>query len=409
MPPRANRHNNQSQTSSPSSTPPNPNAGGLTKRQRQAQLKIHRPPLPPSPDAASPTASSPVAASPPIASSPLSTTFAARDVLLKDEDVGVEEREEREVDDNAIRMIRPVLEEERERASPSKYPTPLPDDDDDDEEAEQMGALRIAAPAVPLEMEMEMNFQEEELRAEAMEELRAGATEEVPTGTLIDMQDEAEEAYVHQPQSNVPAPMVAREVDVASRAAAAVEPVPTRARAVVDIEPEPVLHHGGEFGRRPRRRHSPPAETPMPFSHGQQAHLRAPEAPRHPPPRALSALSHTLRALAASTQAVTSTATAYAQSHSYLSGPSYSSHSQRATSQPYDARESGDEEAEPILGARWDEVLDWCVCISYYLLHCLPHFFLFISFPHLYLAGRTSPYSFPVHYVTISFGGSIRF
>ncbi|KAJ7712437.1 hypothetical protein B0H16DRAFT_1624929 [Mycena metata] len=205
-----------------------------------------------------------------------------------------------------------------------------------------MGTLRITAPAVPLELEMGMHPQEE----------RGDATEEVPTGTLIDMQDEAEEAYVHQPA------VVVREVEVAPRAAAALEPVPTPAPAGVHIEPEAPREAG--FERKPRRRRSTPAETPVPSAqvHGQQAHLRAPEAPRHPPPRALSALSHTLRALAASTQAVTSTATAYAQSHSYLSGPSYSPHSQRATAQPYDAREGGHEDEEPILGARWDEVLD---------------------------------------------------
>ncbi|KAJ7183961.1 hypothetical protein C8R46DRAFT_1210098 [Mycena filopes] len=70
---------------------------------------------------------------------------------------------------------------------------------------------------------------------------------------------------------------------------------------------------------------------------------------RHPPPRALSALSHTLRALAASTQAVTSYAYNSPSSHS----STQSHHVNAARHHEDGGEEDGEEE---IKGARWDEV-----------------------------------------------------
>ncbi|KAJ7637387.1 hypothetical protein DFH06DRAFT_655538 [Mycena polygramma] len=342
MPPR-NRPSSSS-TPSPSSSPSTSPPAALTKRQRQA-LRIHRPPLPP--------------VSPPTQTPVLDT----------------------EPEPEAIRIRRPVSEErETERASPSKYPTPLPDEEDDDDvlpvpmpSAVPMKIVRSGGADTPEEEEPVYEGGEERNGQDPMAD--TVLANEVPTGSLIDMQDDDEEEEAVPMPMPMPSPAPAR----------ARQSQPARQPQVLRVAEEPLprpisvpkthMEDGTSASTRTRKAPSrPPAAAAAAQSHrGQQraqgerqAHIRAPEVPRVPAP-ARSALSHTLRsALAASTQAVTS-ATAYAHNaYSSSNTPYPQSHhvpttggGQGSVGAGHGGQSEGDgdgEDDEEIVGARWDEV-----------------------------------------------------
>ncbi|KAJ6468146.1 hypothetical protein C8R47DRAFT_809941 [Mycena vitilis] len=417
MPPRNRPSASASASSSPSTSPPTSTSGtALTKRQRQA-LRIHRPPLPSAPPPAPAPAPAPVSSS----SSPPSPAAPSH---VGDAPLGLPATPEAEPGTSPeptaeairIRRPRPISEErETERASPSKYPTPLPDevsDNDDAEHEDYEGGEVLPVPgpgAVPIRMRVvdstgadeDHGVYEEGVYGgggeEVEEEERMGDTvlggeREVPTGTLIDMQDDDDNGDTAAPMpipspAPAPAPAPARARPRTVDAARAVQ----EPQARVDDSQSTVA-----------RRSKPPSRPPAAGAHqgrgaqhgqgqvqarGQaqgerQSHVRAPEVPRHaPPPQpARSALSHTLRsALAASTQAVTS-ATAYAHSAYAASaasnGYAYAQvqlggvggggggggrEGRGGRGREGGGREGGkggqgEEGEEEIVGARWDEV-----------------------------------------------------
>ncbi|KAJ7691408.1 hypothetical protein B0H17DRAFT_561328 [Mycena rosella] len=203
------------------------------------------------------------------------------------------------------RAAREREREEEERASPSKYPTPLPDDEEEEEEV-----------------------------------LLLRHTDE----PLIEFGDV--EATISPPPH--------------------IEVEPAR----VQVEPAAEAHKEAEKVEKParKRRVSPPQQAHVPPAQRdgqhQHAHTRAPEAPRPPPPRALSALSHTLRALEAVTSTATSvydratSTTAYARRASLHVPPQFSLNSEGGGygGGRDDRADEGEDGEDAISGARWDEV-----------------------------------------------------
>ncbi|KAJ7066843.1 hypothetical protein B0H15DRAFT_872223 [Mycena belliarum] len=362
----------------------NSNAGGeppLTKRQRQA-LRIHRPPLSVSAEASpAPSLVPSPATSPPEERGAIPRRVAGRDKEKEKEARGraQEEGRAREAREQRERE-REERDSERERASPSKYPTPLPDEDDDEVPE---GAISISRPvALNLQLEyepdMEMEMEMGETLLPARDDIPAPAAGPVPVGALVDVEEEEAPLPVQTGRD-----IARKRQEEVLRATEAREKERERERQREREENQ------RSAARRKTRRASMPqaqAHATQPVQQHAQSHTRTPEAPRAPPPRALSALSHTLRALEAVTSTATSAygtaASAYSSATSaygsvtgarrapmhapppahfaavhrqgYALGPGEGeSYGGRAGT---GAAGGGDDE-EAILGARWDEVV----------------------------------------------------
>ncbi|CAK5280926.1 unnamed protein product [Mycena citricolor] len=199
---------------------------------------------------------------------------------------------------------------EMERASPSKYPTPLPEDEDEDEERDALPIRMRAFEAPPLVATLSAATDVRHPRRE----IDLGR-EETDGVSLIDM-DKVEVEEMRKTADSHSA--------VTSNGA-----IPAR-RTVATSQP---VQRSSKPDNQTLYNSSRMASIPSPaFPPSQPAgHVRSAEPPRIPSssaaPRALSALSATLRAV----QAATSTATAYATStHAHantgasMPGPMYS-------------------------------------------------------------------------------------